>query len=117
MITLDERGMKTSKPMNIPDIADLFCAAITGAVLKTKERMDADLAKAKTPKDKEKAEHDQATFKRYIFDELNHSFSKCLANAFPEYELHPEITEQAILEIENKLILEQAAKVKQVPEV
>jgi len=98
-IVVSEDGMFSSEPMSVIDICNIFCAAITGAVQDIRPNYKDD-PKAKAI-DKE------------LFDALNYSFSKCLELTFPEYELHPELTEE-VLQKEDELLREKA---KDLPEV
>lgn len=97
-IVISEDGMFSSEPMSVIDICNLCCAALTGAVQDIRQNYKDD-PKAKAI-DKE------------LFDALNYSFSKCLELTFPEYELHPELTEE-ILKKEDELLRE---KVEELPE-
>lgn len=92
-IVVSEDGMFSSEPMSVVEICNLFCAALTGAV----QDIRPNYAKEK---DKDKIDKE-------LFDCLNYSFSKCLELTFPEYELHPEITEE-VIQKENELIMEKA---------
>ena len=98
-IVISEDGMFSSEPMSVIDICNLCCAALTGAVQDIRQNYKDD-PKAKAI-DKE------------LFDALNYSFSKCLELTFPEYELHPELTEE-VLKMEDELLRE---KTKDLPEV
>ena len=98
-IVVSEDGMFSSESMSVIDICNIFCAAITGAVQDIRPNYKDD-PKAKAI-DKE------------LFDALNYSFSKCLELTFPEYELHPELTEE-VLQKEDELLREKA---KDLPEV
>ena len=97
-IVISEDGMFSSEPMSVIDICNLCCAALTGAVQDIRQNYKDD-PKAKAI-DKE------------LFDALNYSFSKCLELTFPEYELHPELTEE-VLKKEDELLRE---KVEALPE-
>lgn len=92
-IVISEDGMFSSEPMLITEIADLSCAAITGAVERIRQSY--------------KEDDNAALIDKELFDCLNHSFSKCLELTFPEYELHPEITEE-ILKQEDIIIARRA---------
>ena len=92
-IVVSEDGMFSSEPMSVVEICNLFCAALTGAV----QDIRPNYAKEK---DKDKIDKE-------LFDCLNYSFSKCLELTFPEYELHPEITEE-VIQKENELIMKKA---------
>lgn len=100
-VVISEDGMFSSQPMRVTDIADLACAAITSAVHSVRENY--------------KDEKDADKIDKELFDCLNHSFSKCLELTFPEYELHPEITEE-VLAKEEALVKEKAeAMDEQIP--
>lgn len=81
-IVISEDGMFSSEPMPVTEIANLACAAITSAVTQVREQYS--------------AEEDADKIDKELFDCLNLSFSKCLELTFPEYELHPEITEEVL---------------------
>lgn len=87
-IVVSEDGMFTSNPMAVTEMADIFCSALTASVQQLRQQFPEDEADA---------------INKELFDCLNHSFSKCLELAFPEYELHPEITEE-VLKMEDRLI-------------
>lgn len=97
-IVISEDGMFSSEPMPVTEIANLACAAITSAVKSVRKQYEKE-------KDADKIDKE-------LFDCLNLSFSKCLENTFPEYELHPEITEE-ILQKENELVAARAAAQKE----
>ena len=93
-IVISEDGMFTSERLPVTEIANLTCAAITAAV----KQVRASYAQ----------EEDAGKIDKELFDCLNLSFSKCLENTFPEFELHPEITEE-VLKKEEQLMAEKAA--------
>ena len=93
-IVVSEDGMFSSHPMSVVDICNIFCAALTGAVQDIRPTYAEDENKDKIDKE--------------LFDCLNYSFSKCLELTFPEYELHPEITEE-VLRKEEELLREKVA--------
>lgn len=95
-IYITEKGLKCNTRIPLVNLADIFCANLTAGVQAIEKEL---------PKDSE----DTEKFRKYLFDELNHSFSKCLENAFPDYELRPELTEEAILRAENEILHERAA--------
>ena len=97
-IVVSENGMFTSEPLALTEMADIFCAALTAGV----QQLRTQFPEEESPK-----------ITKELFDCLNHSFSKCLENAFPEYELHPEITEE-VLQLENELIMKRAKEVQNV---
>ena len=94
-IVVSEDGMFSSEPMSVVEICNLFCAALTGAVQDIRPNY------AKEP--------DSKKIDKELFDCLNYSFSKCLELTFPEYELHPEITEE-VLKKEEELLREKVAE-------
>ena len=91
-ILLTENSMTSAEPITVTDFADLACATITGMVNQLRPIWGKLSA----------AERQKVT--AHYFDSLNVSFSKCLENAFPEHTLRPDLTEQAILEAENKIL-------------
>ena len=95
-IVVSEDGMFSSEPMSVIDICNIFCAALTGAVNDIRPNY------AKDPKAK--------LIDKELFDALNYSFSKCLELTFPEYELHPELTEE-VLAKEDALLKEKLEKI------
>lgn len=97
-LVVTEDGMFSSEPVSVIEICNLFCAALTGAVQDIRPSYQ---------KEKEAKKIDKE-----LFDALNYSFSKCLELTFPEYELHPEITEE-VLKKEDELLKE---KVSQFPQ-
>lgn len=94
-IVVSEDGMFSSEPMSVVEICNLFCAALTGAVQDIRPNY------AEEP--------DAKKIDKELFDCLNYSFSKCLELTFPEYELHPEITEE-VLKKEEELLREKVAE-------
>lgn len=85
--------------LNIVDFMNVACAIITQSV----QSSCADAPPAA---------------RKEIFDTLNLGFSKCLENAFPEYELHPELTEQIMYEVlqrETEEVAERAAEIITIP--
>ena len=101
-IVVSEDGMFSSEPMSVIDICNIFCAALTGAVQDIR------------PNYADEPDHDKID--KELFDSLNYSFSKCLELTFPEYELHPEITEE-VLKKEEELLKEKVANLPEPTEV
>lgn len=101
LIILSESGMVATEPIQIPELADVMCAALTGTVLQV-------LAGDTIPPEL------KPQLEKELFDSLNISFSKCLDNAFPTLAGRPELSEEAILELENQMITA-AANRKEVP--
>lgn len=98
-IVISEDGMFSSEPVSVIEICNLCCAALTGAV--------------KDVRQKYQEQPNAKTIDKELFDALNYSFSKCLELTFPEYELHPELTEE-ILKKEDELLRERAADAPEV---
>lgn len=96
-IVVSEDGMFSSEPLSVIEICNLFCAALTGAVQDIRPNYSQHEEKDKIDKE--------------LFDALNYSFSKCLELTFPEYELHPEITEE-VLKKEEALLKEKVEKLE-----
>lgn len=101
IIVVSEDGMFTNSPIPVTDMADMFCAALTGAVQQIRP------AYSNTP--------DSDKIEKELFDCLNYSFSKCLDNAFPTLALRPDITEEALLRAENEIIAERAENIIPIP--
>ena len=101
-IVVSEDGMFSSESMSVVELCNIFCAALTGAVLEIRPNY--------------KDEPDAAKIDKELFDCLNYSFSKCLEITFPEYELHPEITEE-VLKKEEELLKEKVANLPEPKEV
>lgn len=99
-IVVSEDGMFSSEPMSVIDICNIFCAALTGAVNDIRPNYSKD------PKSK--------LIDKELFDALNYSFSKCLELTFPEYELHPELTEE-VLAKEDALLKEKLSNSSDTP--
>jgi uncharacterized HAD superfamily protein len=99
-IVVSEDGMFSSEPISVVEICNIFCAALTGAVQDIRPNY--------------KNEPDAPKIDKELFDCLNYSFSKCLEITFPEYELHPEITEE-VLKKEEALLKEKVAALEANP--
>lgn len=95
-IVISEDGMFSSEPLSVIEVCNLCCAALTGAVQNIRPNYQAN-------KDRDKIDKE-------LFDALNYSFSKCLELTFPEYELHPEITEE-VLKKEDALLRSKIAAI------
>ena len=96
-IVVSEDGMFTSEPISVIELCNLFCAALTGAVQNVRRSYE--------------EEEDAPKIDKELFDGLNYSFSKCLELTFPEYELHPEITEE-VLKKEDELLEEKVKEIE-----
>lgn len=96
-ITLTSNSMTCDPAMNPVDLAQIFCGALIAGVQNIKYPEGIP-------------EEEMAKIRRSMFDDLNLIFSRTLEIAFPELELRPEITEQAIMELENQMIDKEVAK-------
>ena len=113
-IVVSEDGMFTSEPIDLEYMVNIFCAALNAAVQDSKARIDAAIA----DKDIMLTELDGNRAKKEIFDGMNHAFSKSLEIMFPEYEVHPELTEevmQKVLEGETEEVAKKAKGKKFIP--
>lgn len=88
-ITITNTTMQVDSPqaMNVVDLTNIFGGILIECV-----------RSLKIPEDQ------CAVVRRELFDDMNLIFSRVLEEAFPEFELRPDITEQAIMEIENAII-------------
>lgn len=96
-IVISPAGMFTNNPIPIEVMCNIFCAGLNGAVAQIREQVEANA---------ELAAEDKKKIYREIFDSLNNSMSKCLEISFPEYELHPELSDEAmkkVIEKENEI--------------
>lgn len=103
VIVLSPEGMFTSNAIPLPKMVNIFCAATNAACEQILKQIEAD--EAIEQKDKEK-------YKKEIFDEMNHAFSKCLDICFPDEVLHPELTEEVLHKVLDKETEFVAAKAK-----
>jgi hypothetical protein len=101
IIVVTEDNLFTNEPIAVTEMADIMCAALTGAVGQVKTKVSEQI--------EDPAEVEKIT--KELFDCLNLSFSKCLENSFPEYELHPELTEE-VLQKEDELLAQKVAEVE-----
>ncbi len=94
-ITLDENSIRTeaSEAMNIEEVMDVTLSAILGIMNDIKNS-------AKTKEDEDKVEE-------FLFNMFNEAASALLAQFAPTRDLRPDITADAIMELENKLIKNQ----------
>lgn len=91
-ITLENNTMTVEPGMNLIDVCQIMCGALISSV-----------HSLELP-----AEHMEEVRKE-LFDSFNLIFSRTLEEAFPEFELRPELTEEAILAMENQIIAERVA--------
>lgn len=96
-IVISENEMFSNEPVSVVEMCNIFCAALTGAVQNIRPQYQTDPDAAKIDKE--------------LFDGLNYAFSKCLELTFPEYELHPEITEE-VLKKEDELMRKKVKVIK-----
>lgn len=94
-IQLTDNQISCNPPMDIATVAQITCSALVALV-----------QAAPTPEGM--TEEQVAIARRSLHDDLNLIFSNTLTMAFPELELRPELSELAIMELENKM-LEEAA--------
>lgn len=87
----DQVSFKAEKPIYADDFLNMLFTTSLGFLT--------DIV-AKAPEDM------RGLAKEELYDLFNQGASKVLENFAPEYELHPGLTAQAILEAENKIILE-----------
>jgi len=95
-IVISENEMFSNEPVSVIEMCNIFCAALTGAVQNIRPTYSDDPDAKKIDKE--------------LFDGLNYAFSKCLELTFPEYELHPELTEE-VLAKEDALLKEKVAAI------
>lgn len=95
---MSEDGMFASEPLSFADILQLACSCVASA--------------AKTMMSQAENDEEAQAMEKELFDITNVSFSQCLDFAFPNQELHPDLTEEAILRAENDILTERAAEVE-----
>lgn len=103
IVVITEDSAFANQSIPVPTITDMMCSALTGMtqqVINNIRSLPASEDPAFSP---EKMERD-------LFDSMNLSFSKCLELSFPELAGRPELSEQAILEVENRIIDFEVAK-------
>lgn len=108
IVVITEDSAFANQSIPVPTIADMMCSALTGMAQQVIDNIRSLPASEDPTFSPENMERD-------LFDALNLSFSKCLENAFPEMAGRPEISEQAIMEIENRIINFEAAKTEPNP--
>lgn len=91
-IILQEDGMLSTEPMPVTEIANTMMAALTGAVQQIRQVYQDE-------PDAEKIDNE-------LFDGMNFLMSRALSNMFPDKELHPDLTEEAIMRAENEILAE-----------
>lgn len=93
-LVMSEDGMFASEPLSFADILQLTCSCVASA--------------AKTMMSQANNDEEAQAMEKELFDLTNVSFSQCLDFAFPNQELHPDLTEEAILRAENDILKERA---------
>lgn len=93
IIVVSEDGMFTNIPCPIDKMANIFLAAITAGLAQIDEQLKQAVA------DKEITEKDREVARKDLFDGLNGAYSKQLENAFPDMEMHPELTEEVMKKV------------------
>ena len=108
IIVVSEDGMFTNIPCPIDMMVNIFMAALTGAI----NQIDGQLKQAKYSGDI--TEKDYEVARKELFDALNGAYSRQLEIAFPDFELHPELTEEAIKQVMAKedVMVQHRAKAK-----
>ena len=97
-LVMSEDGMFASEPLSFADILQLTCSCVASA--------------AKTMMSQAESDEEAQSMEKELFDITNVSFSQCLDFAFPNQELHPDLTEEAILRAENDILSERAAEIE-----
>lgn len=92
-ITIKSRG-----PVNFEEMTQILFTGLLGAM---------NQIVAHTPE-----EHREAT-KGHVYDTVNLAASKTLEMFAPEYELNPDLTAKAMMEVENTYISREYAKLKE----
>ena len=88
-IMITDAGAVTAEPIQVHDAINMTLAFINGMVAQTAATMD---------------EGEKET----LFNALNESYSRSLEICFPEMELRPDVTVEAIMEVEDKILAEKA---------
>lgn len=93
-ITQDKFHIINGEGGSIQDLTQLFCNVLIAQIQMTETQM----------KKEELKDEAVEAVRKELFDGMNLIFSETLSEAFPDYELRPELTEQAIMEMENQII-------------
>lgn len=101
-IVISEDGMFASEPLTFADVLQLTCSCVAGVA-------GSVLAKAQDADEAKKIEGE-------LFDIANVAFSNCLEHTFPTMSLHPDLTEEAIMEAENAILKRAAEDMENVGE-
>lgn len=91
-IILQEDGMLATEAMPVIDLGSMMLAALTGAVQQIRQTYQDE-------QDAEKIDNE-------LFDSMNFLMSRALNTMFPDKELHPDLTEEAIMRAENEIMAE-----------
>lgn len=97
-LVMSEDGMFASQPLSFADILQLACSCVASA--------------AKTMMSQAENDEEAQEMENELFDLANVSFSQCLDFAFPNQELRPDLTEEAIFRAENDILTERAAEIE-----
>jgi hypothetical protein len=97
-LVMSEDGMFASEPLSFADILQLACSCVASA--------------AKSLISQAENDEEAQAIEKELFDTANVTFSQCLDFAFPNQELHPDLTEEAILRAENDILTERAAEIE-----
>ena len=101
-LVVSEDGMFASQPLSFADILQLTCSCVASA--------------AKTMMSQAENDKEAQEIEKELFDLANVSFSQCLDFAFPNQELRPDLTEEAIMEAENAILKRAAEDMENVGE-
>ena len=107
IIVVTEDSAFANQSIPVPHICDMMCSALTGMATQVVTNV------RNTPQTEE---FDPAQVEKDLFDAMNLSFSRCLELSFPELAGRPDITEEAIMEAENKIVSFRAAQVAKAEE-
>ena len=101
IVVITEDSAFANQSIPVPHICDMMCSALTGMTQQVVNNLH------NTPLTEE---FDPAKIEKELFDAMNLSFSRCLELSFPTLAGRPDITEQAIMEAENRIVSFAAAR-------
>ena len=107
IIVVTEDSAFANQSIPVPHICDMMCSALTGMATQVVTNLRS------TPQTEE---FDPAQVEKDLFDAMNLSFSRCLELSFPELAGRPDITEEAIMEAENRIVSFRAAQLAKTEE-
>lgn len=97
-IVIQEDGMFSTEPIPVQDLTNMALAAVTGVMQEIRTRYNEDPNAAAIDND--------------MFNFMNEAMSQALHNMFPDFDLHPDLTEEAILKAENEILAERVKEIK-----